>query len=136
MRQGFVGFVLLAGGLVTPSPALPEPLSDSEKIERLQQQTELLQKQLKALQEEVRQAKRRAEAGQAKKAEASVYRWQTSTAETSAVDPPAAETYTADPLPPHRRQVRLEPPPPVVSPGQDGTPGILQVAACPWPSAL
>jgi hypothetical protein len=44
------------------SPVAAEPFSDSEKIERLERQTEMLQKQLKALQTEIAQTKKKAAA--------------------------------------------------------------------------
>src|SRR5713226_9492634 len=52
---------LVGASLLALEPAAAQSLSDSEKIERLQRQTEQLQKQLKALQEEIAQTKKKAE---------------------------------------------------------------------------
>jgi hypothetical protein len=59
-RQSLVGSALVGACSLAFSPAAAEPLSDSEKIERLERQTGLLQKQLKALQAEIAQTKKKA----------------------------------------------------------------------------
>jgi hypothetical protein len=59
-RQSLTGGALVGACFLAFSPAAAEPLSDSEKIERLERQTELLQKQLKALQSEIATTKKRA----------------------------------------------------------------------------
>ena len=55
-----LGCAIVAGWLLTPSPAAAQPQSD-EKMERLERQVELLQKQLKAVQDEIKVSKKRAE---------------------------------------------------------------------------
>jgi hypothetical protein len=59
-RQSLMGSALVGACSLAFSPAAAEPLSDSEKIERLERQTGLLQKQLKALQAEIAQTKKKA----------------------------------------------------------------------------
>src|SRR6266567_1253607 len=62
---------LVGASLLALDPTTAQSLSDSEKIERLQRQTEQLQKQLKALQEEIALTKKKTEkveAAQAKEA--------------------------------------------------------------------
>jgi hypothetical protein len=59
-RQSLRGAALAAACFLAFSPAAAEPLSDSEKIERLERQTELLQRQLKALKAEIAQTKKNA----------------------------------------------------------------------------
>jgi Tfp pilus assembly protein PilN len=59
-RQSLMGSALVGACSLAFSPAVAEPLSDSEKIERLERQTGLLQKQLKALQAEIAQTKKKA----------------------------------------------------------------------------
>ena len=54
-------WVIVAGWLLSPSPAAAQPQSDTEKMERLERQVELLQKQLKAIQDEIKVSKKRAE---------------------------------------------------------------------------
>jgi hypothetical protein len=60
-RQSLMGSALVGACSLAFSPAVAEPLSDSEKIERLERQTELLQKQLKALHSEIAQTKKKSE---------------------------------------------------------------------------
>jgi hypothetical protein len=55
-----LGCAIVAGWLLTPGPAAAQPQSD-EKMERLERQVELLQKQLKAVQDEIKLSKKRAE---------------------------------------------------------------------------
>jgi hypothetical protein len=64
IRSALVGASSLAF-----SPAAAEPLFDSEKIARLERQTELLQKQLEALQGEIAQPKKKAAKVEAVQAE-------------------------------------------------------------------
>ena len=47
-RQSLMGGALIGACLLAFRPAAAEQLSDSEKIERLERQAELLQKQLKS----------------------------------------------------------------------------------------
>ena len=56
-----MGSALVGTCCLAFSPAVAEPLSDSEKIERLERQTELLQKQLRALQSEIATTKKKSE---------------------------------------------------------------------------
>jgi predicted porin len=65
-KLSLIGSALVTVLVQAPLAARAQALPDSEKIERLQRQTDLLQKQLKALQEEIRQTKKRAEGGQLK----------------------------------------------------------------------
>jgi hypothetical protein len=58
-RQSLMGGACVCSLAFSPAAA-EQPLSDSEKIERLERQTELLQKQLKALKTEIAQTKKRA----------------------------------------------------------------------------
>src|SRR6266851_5130034 len=70
-KWGLMCSALVGASLLALEPAAAQSLSDSEKIERLQRQTEQLQKQLKALQEEIAQTKKKTEkveAAQAKEA--------------------------------------------------------------------
>ena len=53
-RQSWTGGALLAACFLALSPAAAQPLPDSEKIERLERETELLQRQLKQQAELVR----------------------------------------------------------------------------------
>jgi septal ring factor EnvC (AmiA/AmiB activator) len=59
-RQSLTGGVFIAACFLALSPAAAQALSDSEKIERLERQTELLQRQLKALQAEIAETKKKA----------------------------------------------------------------------------
>jgi hypothetical protein len=59
-RQSLIGSALLGACSLAFSPAAAEPLSDSEKIGRLERQTELLQRQLKVLQAEIADTKKKA----------------------------------------------------------------------------
>jgi hypothetical protein len=59
--QRTLGCAIVAGWLLTPGPAAAQPQSDAEKMERLERQVELLQKQLKAVQDEIKLSKKRAE---------------------------------------------------------------------------
>jgi hypothetical protein len=70
-KWGLMCSALAGASLLALDPAAAQSLSDSEKIERLQRQTEQLQKQLKALQEEIALTKKKTEkveAAQAKEA--------------------------------------------------------------------
>ena len=70
-KWGLMCSALVGASLLALEPAAAQSLSDSEKIERLQRQTEQLQKQLKALQEEIALTKKKTEkveAAQAKEA--------------------------------------------------------------------
>lgn len=60
-KQNSLACAIVVGWLLTPSPAAAQPQTDADKIERLQRQTELLEKQLKALQQEIKQTKKKAE---------------------------------------------------------------------------
>jgi hypothetical protein len=57
-RQALMGGALVAGWLLTWDCAAAQPLSDAEKIERLERQSELLQKQLDRQNELIRQLQR------------------------------------------------------------------------------
>src|ERR1700727_1967575 len=66
--QSLMGSAIVGACSLAFSPALAEPLSDSEKIERLERQTELLQKQMgrqndliTALKQEVARTKKKPE---------------------------------------------------------------------------
>ncbi len=70
-KLGLMCSALVGASLLALDPTTAQSLSDSEKIERLQRQTEQLQKQLKALQEEIALTKKKTEkveAAQAKEA--------------------------------------------------------------------
>src|SRR5215475_11306927 len=62
--------VVVAGWLLTTSPAAAQGQSDAEKMERLERQVELLQKQLKAVQDEIKATKKKAEKAEVKAAPA------------------------------------------------------------------
>src|SRR5258706_7786879 len=68
-RRSLTGGALVGACSLAFSPAAAEPLSDSEKIERLERQTEVLQKQLKALQSEIATTKKKAAKVEAVQAE-------------------------------------------------------------------
>ena len=53
--------VATAASLLALNSALAQPLSDSEKIDRLQRQTELLEQQIKALKSEIAQTRKKTE---------------------------------------------------------------------------
>jgi hypothetical protein len=61
-----LGCAVVAGWLLTTSPAAAQPQSDAEKMERLQRQVDLLQKQLKAVQDEIKATKKKSEKTEAK----------------------------------------------------------------------
>src|SRR5215467_5183967 len=54
-----LGCAVVAGWLLTTSPAAAQGQSDAEKMERLERQVELLQKQLKAVQDEIKATKKK-----------------------------------------------------------------------------
>ena len=54
-----LGSAVIAGWLLTTSPAAAQPQSDAEKMERLERQVDLLQKQLKAVQDEIKATKKK-----------------------------------------------------------------------------
>jgi hypothetical protein len=67
-RQGLMGGALVAGCLLTPNSVSAQSSSDAEKLEQLQRQTELLQKQLdrqnaliRELQQEVSRTRKKSE---------------------------------------------------------------------------
>ena len=60
VKQRLWGCAIIVSWLLTLSPAMAQQ-PDSEKIERLEPQTELLQKQLKALQQELKETKKKTE---------------------------------------------------------------------------
>src|SRR5215471_21300317 len=65
-----LGSAVIAGWLLTTSPAASQPQSDAEKMERLERQVDLLQKQLKAVQDEIKATKKKTEKAGARAAPA------------------------------------------------------------------
>jgi hypothetical protein len=61
-----LGFGGVLGWLLMTSPAAAQAQSDAEKMERLERQVDLLQKQLKAVQGEIKATKKKTEKAQAK----------------------------------------------------------------------
>src|SRR5262249_61145370 len=61
-----LGCAVVAGWLLTTSPAAAQGQSDAEKMDRLERQVELLQKQLKAVQDEIKATKKKNEKADAK----------------------------------------------------------------------
>jgi len=61
---------LLSAWMLAPQTAAAQSVSEAEKIDRLERQTELLQKQLKALQDELAHTRKRTEKVEAAQAAA------------------------------------------------------------------
>jgi hypothetical protein len=128
VRQGLMGGALVASCLLTWDSAAAEPPSDTEKIERLERQSELLQKQLdrqneliRGLQQEIAQARKKPEKKEtdlAKRSEPSVNSNEKETQQAKRADPPVNSTQTsAEPSvhssgePSVRSKVEWRPPP-------------------------
>jgi hypothetical protein len=60
-RLGLTGGALVTSVLLASDPVAAQSPSDADKIERLERQVNLLQKQLTALQGEIRQTKKKTE---------------------------------------------------------------------------
>jgi hypothetical protein len=60
-RLGLTGSALVTSVLLASDPVAAQSQSDADKIERLERQVNLLQKQLTALQGEIRQTKKKTE---------------------------------------------------------------------------
>src|ERR1700738_320636 len=58
-RHGLTGGALVTSVLLASDPTAAQSPSDADKIERLERQVDLLQKQLTALQGEIRQTKKK-----------------------------------------------------------------------------
>jgi phosphate-selective porin OprO and OprP len=107
-KRPLVGGALLTTWLLTLGPSTAQSPSDAEKIERLERQTELLQKQLRhqnerieALQQEIRRTRKKAATperlDQTRKADR-IKAWETSTTSAYPEEPNRAETYNGQPL--------------------------------------
>ena len=106
-RQALIGGALAASWLLTCNSVVAQPLSDAEKIERLEKQSELFQKQMERQNELIRQLQQ--EVSRAKKHSGK----ETELAKRS--EPPAnrkeAETETAKRTEPSVNSGEAEPPP-------------------------